>query len=143
MKENFIKIPLHIHDFQTLKLLLEEIVQDEIELFEGFSKYTLHISSKESMATINIRSEYFPKPYLAIAAISITPSNQGKGSIILDWFKTFAKEKGFERLVLQEVITEEGYHFALKNRFTKASNLYEETFGDPSSIDGDYELYLT
>ncbi|AXY06258.1 MULTISPECIES: N-acetyltransferase [Bacillus cereus group] len=140
MKENFIKIPLHIHDFQTLKLLLEEIIQDEIELFEGFSKYTLHISSK---VTINLRSELFPKPYLAIAAISITPSNQGKGSIILEWFKTFAKEKGFERLVLQEVITKEGYHFALKNRFTKACNLYEETFGDPSSIDGDYELYLT
>ncbi|MDM5236325.1 GNAT family N-acetyltransferase [Bacillus cereus] len=143
MKENFIKIPLHVHDFQKLKLLLEEIVQDEIELLEGFSKYTLHISSKESKVTINLRSEFFPKPYLAIAAISITPSNQGKGSIILEWFKTFAKEKGFERLVLQEVITDEGYHFALKNRFTKVGNLYEETFGDPSSIDGDYELHLT
>ncbi|MDX6045527.1 N-acetyltransferase [Bacillus paranthracis] len=142
MKENFIKIPLHIHEFQTLKLLLEELVQDEIELFEGFSKYTLHISSKESKVTINLRSEFFPKPYLAIAAISITPSNQGKGSITLDWFKTFAKEKGFKRLVLQEVITNEGYHFALKNRFTKVDNLYEETFGDPSSIDGDYELHL-
>ncbi|MBK1607114.1 MULTISPECIES: N-acetyltransferase [Bacillus cereus group] len=143
MKENFIKIPLHIHDFQKLKLLLEEIVQDEIELFEGFSKYTLHISSKESKVTISLRSEFFPKLYLAIVAISITPSNQGKGSTILEWFKTFAKEKGFERLVLQEVITDEGYHFALKNRFTKVGTLYEETFGDPSSIDGDYELHLT
>ncbi|HFK1727407.1 MULTISPECIES: N-acetyltransferase [Bacillus cereus group] len=143
MKENFIKIPLHIHDFQKLKLLLEEIVKDEIELFEGFSKYTLHISSKESMVTINLRSEFFPDPYLAITAINITPSNQGKGSIVLEWFKTFAKEKGFERLVLQEVITEEGYHFTLKNGFTKMVNLYEETFGDPSSIDGDYELHLT
>ncbi|HHQ8909902.1 TPA: hypothetical protein ACSVZR_000038 [Bacillus cereus] len=66
MKQNFIKIHLHIHDFQTLKLLLEEIIQDEIELFEGFSKYTLHISSKESKITINLRSELFPKPYLAI-----------------------------------------------------------------------------
>ncbi|MGQ7103673.1 GNAT family N-acetyltransferase [Bacillus cereus group sp. Bce041] len=143
MKEKFIKIPLYLHDFQKLKLLLEELVQDEIEFFEGFSKYTFHISSKESKVTINLRSEFFPKPYLAIAAISVTPSNQGKGSIILEWFKTFAKEKGFERLVLQEVITDEGYHFALKNKFTKVSNLYEETFGDPSSIDGDYELHLT
>lgn len=56
---------------------------------------------------------------MAITAINITPSNQGKGSIVLEWFKTFAKEKGFERLVLQEVITEEGYHFALKNGFSK------------------------
>ncbi|EOO40912.1 MULTISPECIES: N-acetyltransferase [Bacillus] len=143
MKENFIKIPLHIHEFQTLKLLLEELVQDEIELFEGFSKYTLHISSKESKVTINLRSEFFPKPYLAIAAISITPSNQGKGSIILDWFKTFAKEKGFKRLVLQEVITDEGYHFALKNGFSKHVSLYEEMFGKPNSINGDYELHLT
>ncbi|MFK4415336.1 MULTISPECIES: GNAT family N-acetyltransferase [Bacillus] len=139
MKENFTKIPLDIHDFQTLKLLLEEIIQDEIELFEGFSKYTLHISSK---VTINLRSEFFPKTYLAIAAISITPSNQGKGSIILEWFKTFAKEKGFERLVLQEVITEEGYHFALKNGFSKHVSLYEEMFGKPNSINGDYELHL-
>ncbi|MCW1940626.1 GNAT family N-acetyltransferase [Bacillus anthracis] len=143
MKENFIKIPLHIHDFQKLKLLLEEIVQDEIELFEGFSKYTLHISSKESKVTISLRSEFFPNPYLAIVAISITPSNQGKGSIILEWLKTFAKEKGFNRLVLQEVITDEGYRFALKNKFTKVEKLYEETFGDPSCIDGDYELHLT
>ncbi|WP_242144132.1 MULTISPECIES: N-acetyltransferase [unclassified Bacillus cereus group] len=142
MKEKFTKIPLHIQDFQNFKLLLQAIVQDEIELIEGFSKYTLHISSKEYKVTINLRSEFFPEPYLAIAAISITPSNEGKGSIILEWFKTFAKEKGFERLVLQEVITEEGYHFALKNRFTKVGNLYEETFGDPSSSDGDYELHL-
>ncbi|CAM3968830.1 hypothetical protein BAQ48_08960 [Bacillus luti] len=143
MKEKFTKIPLHAQDFQKLKMLLEELVQDETELFEGFSKYTFHISSKKSKVTINLRSEFFPKPYLAIAAISITPSNQGIGSIILEWFKTFAKEKGFERLILQEVITDEGYHFALKNRFTKVSNLYEETFGAPSSIDGDYELHLT
>lgn len=74
---------------------------------------------------------------MAITAINITPSNQGKGSIVLEWFKTFATEKGFERLVLQEVITNEGYHFALKNRLTKGGNLYEETFGDPNSIDGD------
>ena len=143
MKENFIKIPLDIHEFQTLKLLLEELIQDEIELFEGFSKYTLHISSKESRVTINLRSEFFPKPYLAIAAISITPSNQGKGSIVLEWFKTFAKEKGFERLILQEVITEEGYHFALKNGFSKKHSPYEEIFGILNSFDGDYELHLT
>ncbi|MFK2796450.1 MULTISPECIES: N-acetyltransferase [Bacillus cereus group] len=143
MKEKFTKTPLHIHDFQTLKMLLDEIVQDEIELSEGFFKYTLHISSKEYTVTINLGSEFFPNPYLAIAAISIALSKQGKGSIVLEWFKAFAKEKGFERLVLQEVITEEGYRFALKNGFTKAVSLYEETFGDPNSIDGDYELHLT
>lgn len=93
--------------------------------------------------TINLRSEFFPSPYLAIAAISITPSNQGKGLIVLDWFKTFAKEKGFQRLVLQEIIAEEGYLFALKNAFTKTINLYEKTFGNQNSIDGDFELHLT
>ncbi|MGH0779825.1 N-acetyltransferase [Bacillus cereus] len=143
MKEKSTKIPLHIHDFQTLKLLLEEIVQDEIEFIENSSKYALIISSKESMVTINLRSEFFLTPYLAIAAISITPSNQGKGSIVLDWFKTFAKGKGFKRLVLKEVITEEGYCFALKNGFTKVISLYEKTFGDQNSINGDYELHLT
>ncbi len=119
MKEKFTKIPLHVQDFQKLKLLLEELVQDEIEFIENFSKYALIISSKESLVTINLRSEFYPDPYLAITAINITPSNQGKGSIVLEWFKTFAKEKGFERLVLQEVITEEGYHFALKKCFFK------------------------
>ncbi|MGG0303049.1 GNAT family N-acetyltransferase [Bacillus albus] len=138
MKEKFTKIPLHAQNFQKLKMLL-----DEIEFIENFSKYALIISSKESMVTINLRSEFVPDPHLAITSISITPSNQGKGSIVLEWFKTFAKEKGFERLVLQEVITEEGYCFALKNGFTKAVSLYEETFGDPNSIDGDYELHLT
>ncbi|WP_433948139.1 N-acetyltransferase [Bacillus tropicus] len=143
MKEKFNKIPLHVQDFQKFKMLLDESVQDEIMFIEGLSKYSLDISSKKSKVTINLRSEFFPDPYLAITAISITPSNEGKGSIVLEWFKTFAKEKGFKRLVLQEVLTEEGYHFALKNGFTKMSNLYEETFGDPNSIDGDYELYLT
>ncbi|EJR32649.1 MULTISPECIES: N-acetyltransferase [Bacillus cereus group] len=142
MKEKLTKIPLHLQDFQNLKLLLEEIIQDEIEMIEGFSKYTLHISSKESKVTINLRSEFFPNPYLAIAAISIIPSNQGKGSIVLEWFKTFAKEKGFKRLVLQEVITEEGYRFALKNGFSKHVSLYEEMFGKPNRFEGDYELYL-
>ncbi|WP_242311350.1 N-acetyltransferase [Bacillus cereus group sp. BfR-BA-01331] len=143
MKEKFNKIPLHVQDFQKLKMLLDELVQDEIMFIEGLSKYSLDISSKKSKVTINLRSEFFPEPYLAIAAISITPSNEGKGSTVLEWFKTFAKEKGFKRLILQEVITEEGYHFALKNGFTKAVSLYEETFGDPNSIDGDYELHLT
>ncbi len=79
---------------------------------------------------------------MAITAINIIPSNQGKGSIVLEWFKTFAKEKGFERLILQEVITEEGYHCALKNGFSKKHSPYEELFGRLNSFDGDYELYL-
>ncbi|WP_254489321.1 N-acetyltransferase [Bacillus thuringiensis] len=143
MKETLTKIPLHIQDFQEFKMLLDELVQDEIMFIEGFSKYSLDISSKKSKVTINLRSEFFPDSYLAITAINITPSNQGKGSIVLEWFKTFAKEKGFERLVLQEVITEEGYHFALKNGFSKKHSPYEELFGRLNSIDGDYELHLT
>lgn len=79
---------------------------------------------------------------MAIAAISIAPSNQGKGSIVLEWFKAFAKEKGFERLVLQEVITEEGYHFAIKNGFSKKVGPFEEMFRKPDSTDGNYELHL-
>jgi hypothetical protein len=142
LKEKSTKIPLHIHDFQTLKLLLEEIVQDEIEFIENSSKYTLIISSKESMVTINLRSEFYPDPHLAITTISISPSNQGKGSIVIEWFKTFAKEKGFERLVLQEVITEEGCHFALKNGFSKKVGPFEEMFRKPDSTDGNYELHL-
>ncbi|MGH1162880.1 N-acetyltransferase [Bacillus mycoides] len=142
MKEKFNKIPLHVQDFQKLKMLLDELVQDEIMFIEGVSKYALNISSKESKVTINLRSEFYPDPYLAITAINITPSNQGKGSIVLEWFKTFAKEKGFERLVLQQVVTKEGYHFALKNGFSKHVSLYEEMFGDPSRMEGDYELHL-
>lgn len=142
MKEKFNKIPLHVQDFQELKRLLDGLVQDEIMFIEGLSKYSLDISSKKSKVTINLRSEFFPDPYLAITAINIIPSNQGKGSIVLEWFKTFAKEKGFERLILQEVITEEGYHFALKNGFSKKHSPYEELFGRLNSFDGDYELYL-
>ncbi|EMA6342631.1 GNAT family N-acetyltransferase [Bacillus cytotoxicus] len=123
-------------------MLLEELVQDEIEFTENFSKYALIISSKESMVTINLRSEFSPDPHLTITTISITPSNQGKGSIVLEWFKTFAKEKGFKRLVLQEVITEEGYHFALKNGFSKKVGPFEEIFRKPDSTDGNYELHL-
>ncbi|PDZ96303.1 N-acetyltransferase [Bacillus cereus] len=143
MKEKFTKIPLHVHDFQTLKSLLEEVVQDEIDFIESFSKYALIISSKESLVTINLRSEFSPDSHLAINAISITPTNQGKGSIVLDWFKTFAKEKGFKRLVLQEVITEEGYHFALKHEFSKNVSLYEEMFEKENRFEGNYELHLT
>lgn len=117
MKEKFTEIPLHVQDFQSLKMLLDELVQDEIMFIEGLSKYSLNISSEEHKVTINLRSEFSTHPYLAITAISITPSNQGKGSIIIEWFKTFAKEKGFERLVLQQVVTKEGYHFALKMLF--------------------------
>ncbi|MFK4308942.1 MULTISPECIES: N-acetyltransferase [unclassified Bacillus (in: firmicutes)] len=142
MVEKFNKIPLHVQDFQKLKMLLDELVQDEIMFIEGLSKYSLDISSKKSKVTINLRSEFSPDPYLAITAINITPSNQGKGSIVLEWFKTFAKEKGFERLILQEVITEEGYHFALKNGFSKKHSPYEELFGRLNSFDGDYELHL-
>ncbi|ATI52771.1 N-acetyltransferase [Bacillus tropicus] len=142
MKEKFNKIPLHVQDFQKLKMLLDELVQDEVMFIEGLSKYSLNISSEEHKVTINLRSEFSTHPYLAITAISITPSNQGKGSIVIEWFKTFAKEKGFERLVLQEVITEEGYHFALKNGFSKKIDPFEEIFRKPDSTDGNYELDL-
>ncbi|MFP3378168.1 GNAT family N-acetyltransferase [Bacillus sp. SIMBA_069] len=142
MKEKSNKIPLHVQDFQKLKLLLEELVQDEIEFIKNFSKYSLIISSKESMVTINLRSEFPPDSHLEITAISISPSNQGKGSIVIEWFKTFAKEKGFKRLVLQEVITTEGYHFALKNGFSKKVGPFEEIFRKPESTDGNYELHL-
>ncbi|HDX9613675.1 TPA: N-acetyltransferase [Bacillus toyonensis] len=142
MKEKFNKIPLHVQDFQKLKMLLDELVQDEVMFIEGLSKYSLNISSEEHKVTINLRSEFSTHPYLAITAISITPSNQGKGSIVIEWFKTFAKEKGFERLVLQEVITEEGYHFALKNGCSKKIDPFEEIFRKPDSTDGNYELHL-
>ncbi|MGA4461246.1 N-acetyltransferase [Bacillus cereus] len=142
MTEKFNKITLHVQDFQKLKMLLDELVQDEIMFIKGVSKYALNITSKEFKVTINLRSEFYPDPYLAITAINITPSNQGKGSIVLEWFKTFAKEKGFERLVLQEVITEEGYHFALKNGFSKKVGPFEEIFRKPDSTDGNYELHL-
>ncbi|PHD63723.1 GNAT family N-acetyltransferase [Bacillus wiedmannii] len=142
MKEKFNEIPLHVQDFQSLKMLLDELVQDEIMFIEGLSKYSLNISSKEHKVTINLRSEFFLDPYLEITAISITPSNQGKGSIIIEWFKTFAKEKGFERLVLQQVVTKEGYHFALKNGFSKKIDPFEEIFRKPDSTDGNYELHL-
>ncbi|PFL36325.1 N-acetyltransferase [Bacillus cereus] len=142
MTEKFNKITLHVQDFQKLKMLLDELVQDEIMFIKGVSKYALNISSKEHKVTINLRSEFYPDPYLAITAINITPSNQGKGSIVLEWFKTFAKENGFERLVLQEVITEEGYHFALKNGFSKKVGPFEEIFRKPDSTDGNYELHL-
>ncbi|MGH0601417.1 N-acetyltransferase [Bacillus mycoides] len=143
MVEKFNKIPLHVQNFQKLKMLLDELVQDEIIFIKGVSKYALNISSKEHKVTINLRSEFSTNSYLAITAISITPSNQGKGSIVIEWFKTFAKEKGFERLVLQQVVTKEGYHFALKNGFSKHVSLYEEMFGKPNRFEGDYELYLT
>ncbi|EPC8422333.1 MULTISPECIES: GNAT family N-acetyltransferase [Bacillus] len=142
MKEKFNEIPLHVQDFQKFKMLLEELVQDEVIFIEGLSKYSLNISSKEHKVTINLRSEFFLDPHLVITAISITPSNQGKGSIVLEWFKTFAKEKGFERLILQEVITEEGYNFALKNGFSKKVGPFEEIFRKPDSTDGNYELHL-
>ncbi|PEB59347.1 N-acetyltransferase [Bacillus cereus] len=142
MKEKFNNIPLHVQDFQKLKMLLDELVQDEIMFIKGISKYALNISSKEHKVTINLRSEFYPDPYLAITAINITPSNQGKGSIVLEWFKTFAKEKGFKRLVLQEVITKEGYHFAVKNGFSKKVGPFEEIFRKPDSTDGNYELQL-
>lgn len=142
MKEKFNNIPLHVQDFQKLKMLLDELVQDEIMFIKGVSKYALNISSKEHKVTINLRSEFYPDPYLAITAINITPSNQGKGSIVLEWFKTFAKEKGFKRLVLQEVITKEGYHFAVKNGFSKKVGPFEEIFRKPDSTDGNYELHL-
>lgn len=142
MTEKFNKITLHVQDFQKLKMLLDELVQDEIMFIKGVSKYALNITSKEHKVTINLRSEFYPDPYLAITAINITPSNQGKGSIVLEWFKTFAKEKGFEQLVLQEVITKEGYHFALKHGFSKKVGPFEEIFRKPDSTDGNYELHL-
>lgn len=58
MKEKFNKIPLHVQDFQKLKMLLDELVQDEIMFIEGLSKYSLDISSKKSKVTINLRSEF-------------------------------------------------------------------------------------
>lgn len=48
MKEKSNKIPLHVQDFQKLKMLLDELVQDEIMFIEGLSKYSLDISSKKS-----------------------------------------------------------------------------------------------
>ncbi|CKF79816.1 Uncharacterised protein [Streptococcus pneumoniae] len=60
MKETLTKIPLHVQDFQELKMLLGELVQDEIMFIEGLSKYSLDISSKKSKVTINLRSEFFP-----------------------------------------------------------------------------------
>ena len=93
MKEKFTEIPLHVQDFQSLKMLLDELVQDEIMFIEGLSKYSLNISSEEHKVTINLRSEFSTHPYLAITAISITPSNQGKGVLLLNGLRHSLKKK--------------------------------------------------
>ena len=73
-------------------MLLDELVQDEIMFIEGLSKYSLNISSEEHKVTINLRSEFSTHPYLAITAISITPSNQGKG-LLLNGLRHSLKKK--------------------------------------------------
>lgn len=114
MKEKFTEISLHLQDLQSLKILLDELVQDETMFSKNLSNYSLNTSSEEHKVTINLHSEFSTHPYLAITAISITPSNQGKGSVVIEWFKTFDKEKGFEQLVLQQFVTKEGYNFSFK-----------------------------
>lgn len=60
MKETFTKIPLHVQDFQELKMLLDELVQDEIMFIEGFSKYSLDISSKNLKSPLTLEANFSP-----------------------------------------------------------------------------------
>ena len=60
MAETFNKIPLHVQDFQKFKMLLDELVQDEILFIEGLSKYSLDISSKNLNSPLTLEANFSP-----------------------------------------------------------------------------------
>jgi len=114
----------------------------EIEvIYNSTFQHKVHFISNEF--ELLLRSDNAPVHTLVVVKIKVSPPGKGIGSIILEELMSYAKKVGFERVVLEQVISDEGINFAQKNGFSRCytPSMELKEFNFETGI-GNYERFI-
>ena len=111
----------------------------EIEVYIPSFFNTVEFENRQFKLTL--KTIPYPIQTLIISQISVTPTSQGLGSGLINEIIKYAKKVGFDRLVMESVLTEEGISLAKKKSFEKVYR-YEESIKQFPDAPDDYELLL-
>lgn len=125
-------------DLVSIINFLDRNSQAEIEILIPFDT-TAEFCSEEF--DLFLQSSRIPVQTLTIGRIEVNPKGKGLGTALIKEIIKYAKKVGFERIVLESILTEEGIRLAEKNKFNKVFVHDEMKKLFPSGPDS-YELLL-
>ncbi|WP_336770032.1 hypothetical protein [Bacillus bombysepticus] len=135
------KIILQTKDFNDVIALLEKSDNTKIQPIKNELYNTI---SMEGEKGVNGSTELFLKSLLdgslVISRISLVVQRTGTGSILFNMLKEYAIAKGFEKMVVESVLTDTTRNFCVKIGFEPNENW--GTYID-GKFYGNYELDLS
>ncbi|MGP4073741.1 GNAT family N-acetyltransferase [Piscibacillus sp. B03] len=137
-------LKLEVQDFTELKNLISKYTSSQIKVLSANLRHSkLMLTSEKSDSELLLRSEFIPSQTLVIERIAVTPKHSGIGSAILNWLINYSKDKGFERIILENCNTEDSINFALSKGFSKCYNpILEWMPGDREELLTDYQISI-
>ncbi|RPF57032.1 GNAT family N-acetyltransferase [Aquisalibacillus elongatus] len=142
-KQNQEPIELKESEFVDLKELINGLTYSTVEIYDSIRDREMRLVSDGNRCELSLRSEFIPLQTLVIKNIVFTPKQKGIGSKVLSWLINYSVSKGFDRIVLENVNTDEGLNFAKSKGFTKCYNPSSEFFPILNDeLMGDYQLEL-
>lgn len=106
------RISFNVEDMNDIVGILNEYSSEPIEI-GMMNPYSIYFSNQNH--ELNLKSSNAPVQTLTIKKIRVEPAGQGIGTIILNVLIKYAKSVGFDRIVMEQVTSDEGLHF-VKNR---------------------------
>jgi hypothetical protein len=112
-------IELYVSDFNNIKNILETNDDTTVDMVRSF-KLRVKIMNEDDSTELFIAS-YYPKN-LVIQRVSVNNRRKGVFTKVLNELKKIAKENGFERIIVESVITNEMAKCCIKNGLKAYSN---------------------
>lgn len=106
---------------QFIKLvnIFEEDAGTTTNYWSQYNNFFIKSEFNELMIRVNNYSKE-----LTIARISVQKQRNGVATKTLNFLKQYARENGFEKIIIESAFTEEIKSFASKNRFKEQSWIY-------------------
>jgi|GEM_PF-6996211 len=129
------KIEFAVEHFEELAYKFANITSDKIEI----EKRGNYIDIYTLTGSIDVRLRSDSAPYPTIAIVKLEPKKLDFWSESLNWLVDYAKQHGFQRLMIENCNTDESICFAKEHGFMP---LYQQSQGNCFDLNRSFEMYL-
>ncbi|GAB6431132.1 hypothetical protein bcgnr5372_45770 [Bacillus luti] len=132
------RITLQIKDFKNIVALIEKNDNTKLQIIKNELYNTISMEGEDGSTKLYLKS--LQDGSLVVARISLEVQRTGTGSILFKILKEYAIGKGFEKLIVEAVLTDTMRNFCIKQGFEP-----NEHFGTyiQGKFYGNYELDLS
>ncbi|MGF7535504.1 hypothetical protein AAGG74_17770 [Bacillus mexicanus] len=126
-------VEIDLDELKDIINLFEEDNGKEVEAYIDKGRLFVNGEENELMLRLNKHTNI-----LTIARIQFKNTRVGNGQKMLEILKEYGKKNGYKQIMIESILTEEGYNFAKKHGFEK-----KDYFGFMENmIEGDYYLNI-